>query len=289
MRTEVGTKTEAGIGDSERGGFTLIELLVVIAIIAILAAMLLPALSRAKVRAQNVQCRSNLRQWAIAFNVYCGDFADSMPMGWNEPNLFNGQRGMWMSSLRTYYANPKIRLCPIANKFRHELPNPFDPSLNAIALSWGLLGTNGYPVPAWGEAGDYGSYGINAWMHNPPNSSGILTPDPGGPKYWRKLGRVTKPVEVPVFGDCIWDGTAPEPNDTPPPAMGVQVTGARGEMSNFCLPRHPGKRPVNMTFADSSVRGSGVREQWRWKWHQQFDTTVMDGLNAWPAWMRSYQ
>ncbi|MEI9864181.1 MAG: prepilin-type N-terminal cleavage/methylation domain-containing protein [Limisphaerales bacterium] len=88
-----------------RRGFTLIELLVVIAIIAILAAMLLPALARAKESGKRIACVNNLRQLGIAAQLYAGDNQGTYPPRWN--------LSRWPDKLYDAYGkNVKMLLCP---------------------------------------------------------------------------------------------------------------------------------------------------------------------------------
>ncbi len=240
-------------------GFTLVELLVVIAIIALLLAILMPSLGKARDQARNMVCQSNLKQWVYILSMYTDDYDGSFPPGWWTP------KGMWMSAMRSYYQDRKICLCPKATKFQSDGHPP------GTRVAWGKYGEPGYYSPAWGDDGDYGSYGMNGWMCNPPDDPGIPVRERAW--YWRNTnvgGKAGKPAKIPTFCDSIWDGTRPRHDDTPadPPGSKVGLEGMWG----FTLPRHGNLDSVNVCFLDGSVRKTSLKCLWGLRWHKRFRT-----------------
>jgi prepilin-type N-terminal cleavage/methylation domain-containing protein/prepilin-type processing-associated H-X9-DG protein len=141
-------QTQQGAARVRRAGwaFTLIELLVVIAIIAILAAMLLPALSRAKEKANAITCINNLKQWGLATQLYAGDNNDCLPQdGTPNPTAASTNVGWYIQlpatlGLPRYHDQPwrtdpnaepgrSVWICP-SNKRRSNGNNLFHYCLN---------------------------------------------------------------------------------------------------------------------------------------------------------------
>ncbi len=94
-------------GPTSRGGFTLIELLVVIAIIAILAAMLLPALSKAKEKANGIRCMSNTKQLALAWRMYSEDNNDRLPFAYAPDPPDPNARYAWVTGILDFNGGNK--------------------------------------------------------------------------------------------------------------------------------------------------------------------------------------
>ena len=260
-------------------GFTLIELLVVIAIIALLLSILMPSLRKVKNQAYEVVCRSNLKQWGSIYLMYIQDYNGSFMPGWVL------KEGMWMNTLKPYYQTRKICMCPKVKKLVSD--GTSDPGR---LVGWGEYGHpryyNGY-IPPFGVAGDYGSYGVNGWMHNPPASHPDLLfdmPPERVTKFWRKMNVVRNASSVPMFADAVWDGTIVENLDLIPEVEGTNPdTSKKWGIWNFFLNRHNGG--INMVFADLSTRKVGLKElpidlDWHKGWEKR---RILD--SEWPDWI----
>jgi prepilin-type N-terminal cleavage/methylation domain-containing protein/prepilin-type processing-associated H-X9-DG protein len=141
-----------------RCGFTLIELLVVIAIIAILAAMLLPALSKTKTKAVQTQCLSNLKQLNLAMVLYCGDNRDRTPGPDSVPNQ---DIWWWYKELDRQYAG--VKGASGSNDMVFHCPK-----------DRGWRSVPGYNMPHYYNRGlDFGSFVFNGCDNrgNPPSNT----------------------------------------------------------------------------------------------------------------------
>lgn len=264
-------------------GFTLIELLVVIAIIAVLLAILMPSLRKAKVAAQAVVCLSNLKQWNILLNFFLDDNDGRFPSanyggGGNDPH---GQ--WWIQPLKTYNENPKILICAKAKVHPKASRNP-DHRRNPQAPDecWGSLDRD--PAPTAGEW-TWGSYAPNAWMMDtkdgfwrndaPYNIEG---------NYWGKRANVLSPYEVPLFLDSRWVDVWPTGDDAPDD-LEWNGTGGTGYMQQLCVTRHG--LSTGIVFMDGSSRRVPLTGLWGLKWYKNFDMNndYNTGVEPFPDWM----
>lgn len=226
--------------------FTLIELLVVIAVIAILAALLLPALSKAKSKAQSIECRNNLRQLAVCWVLYSGDHEDRLVPNWG--NSTYAWITSWMRNLPSATNEDDIRLgklfpyntslgiyrCPAATDLPATLQN--DPAMQGkrIVRNFSMIGRMG-----GADADDARMFGAN-------DTSFILGPQ--FPQY-KKMSQIVRPAPCNA---CLFVDESINTIDDGFMAVEMSAT-----WMNSPTVRH--SQGGQFSFAD------GHAERWKWR------------------------
>ena len=223
-----------------RRAFTLIELLVVIAIIAILAAMLLPALGKAKQKAHTISCLNTLRQWGLGFRLYADENTDFVPEEGNIGSAINDAPSgnlneAWYNSVAKY----------IGQKSMVELYQSTPPVIPMPGVS-GL-----YTCPAAPQPRKTPSFNWAYFMYGENNrlcvNRGTRTGPP--PVAQTKLTSVTKPTDTIFVAELDGNGAS----DTQ-----ISLSGVTGQ---FAVGRHGGRG--NLSFVDGHSASLKTNDFWR--------------------------
>ena len=187
-------------GKKKTYGFTLIELLVVIAIIAILAALLLPALAAAKFKAQRIDCLSNVKQLTTGGIMFMQDHGTGIAYGGNDPSL---GYVTWLDAIAESYGRVyTARLCPTAPAYDDTIGHATAANAYHTSSADKLNPTN------------WMSYTINGWLYDPNSGTASATgatfaPSAPGGSFFMKDTNIKQPANTPMFGDGLKEDSWP--------------------------------------------------------------------------------
>jgi len=234
--------------------FTLVELLVVIAIIAILAALLLPALSQAKAQAHRIQCVNNQRQLALTWHVYSGDFNDTLvPNGGKRPGDMEKDNIWvlgWFHDFTAGFTNEAFLLDPKNAAFAPYLKTAVVYKCPSDRVTY--LQSGGRPVP------QIRSYSMNIYLAPVPSFAGYTS---SRYQVARKGADIPLPAGAFVFQDV-------NPQNICTPAFIVRMPGS-GMDGFFHYPATHHNRSGVIAFADGHV------ETHRWRDKRTFVTAPL--------------
>lgn len=265
--------------------FTLVELLAVMAIIALLLAILMPALTKVKRRAYIVICQTNLRSLGIGALLYSDQ---------NDGKLFSYEKPCYLKLIAPYIGNvDEVRFCRATKVI--EKPGDINESARWGSATEAWMRRIGLSEP------EYGSYGLNGWIYADEKKVIEYHVAPLQEKLaYGSLNKVERPSEVPFFSDSIWVNQWPKSTnihegpyrDSIPAIFDLNHRYKRNDRINkgwdrptrdhirrIVTNRH--EDVTNIVFADGHVAGVKLADLWTLRWHKEFipkpNMTRVDG------------